>query len=142
MIRRELRRAEARGRLHGRAASRPTGFGRRRRAAHADLELAAVRVPVLPDDAARGRDLEEAALLARADERVAGRQPLAAREEERVEVLGIGIAPHRLRGAEGLARLAHEAARGIEGQYELLDRAVFPPGPILAVVEERHVPRA
>src|SRR5262245_6618485 len=41
--------------------------GRRRRAAHAHLELSAVRVPVLPHDPARGRDLEEAPLLPRAD---------------------------------------------------------------------------
>src|SRR5262249_55012757 len=109
VVGRDLERAEARLRFDGIAAGRRTaGTGtsgarwpaaqqaaarrRRRRssarrsqprAAHPHLDLAAERVPVVPHDLARGCDLEEATVAARADEGVAVRQALAPGDEER-----------------------------------------------------------
>src|SRR5262249_39883934 len=101
VLRRDARGAEAGGLLDRAAAPRRrtgrTARSRRRRtsgrrarrrtrasrgATHAHGELAPVRVPELPHDAPRARHLEEAPLLARADERVAVGEALAARDEE------------------------------------------------------------
>src|SRR5262249_60437928 len=84
-----------------------------RGAAETRLDLSAERILVVPHDAAIGGDLEKAALRAGADERVAVRQALAAREEVGEEVRGVrrGVAPARFRRAERGIAGAREAAR-------------------------------
>src|SRR5262249_28051298 len=85
---------------------------------------------------------EEAPLLARADERVAVGEALAARDEEGEEALGVRVAPQGLRRTEGPRRLAREPPPGIEGQLELVDRAVLLARALRPVVEDPHVARA